>query len=156
MCWPRQDIASQITLPLTENQPAKPSGGRGIIGTRHRVIYLLQPRDPLLGITESIDDEGGGSLSTHRPPSPLAMSSLPLPLPRLAKSKVTSHAHTARGLWQWPCIYRWELEGKERHVKKIHLHFSVCASERWTAKMWNDADRLKQTHQPPVKNETVD
>jgi hypothetical protein len=33
------------------------------------------------------------------------------PRPR-PQSKVTSHAHTARGLWLGPCIYRFNLEGK--------------------------------------------
>jgi hypothetical protein len=106
---PKQEFVSEITLPLIENQTTKLSGGGGVMGTRQRVNYLLQHRGRLLATTEFIHDEGGGSLST------------PLPLPRLAKSKVTSHAHTARGLWQWTHIYRGRLERNDRHNENIRL-----------------------------------
>jgi hypothetical protein len=119
---------------------------RGVMEKRKRENYLLlQPRDRLLATTESIDDQGDGSPSTHKPRclSPCDTERRALSPASGSPRQVQSHksrAYRTRPVTMNLYIYRssWR---EERHMKKVRLHFSATACIGWTAKIWNDTDR---------------
>jgi hypothetical protein len=83
--------------------------------------------------------------------------SLPLPAPKI---QVTSHAHTARGLWQGACIYKggggmFEFLGKIRRCRagrswRMQLFPSDAGWKRWTAGImdwWHSGWSREPKHQ---------